>query len=137
MRLVASDTAQRDKYVRNQIANSFPQTPEWLKSMASKVWSAYSVRESEKSKRHEKKAHRALKELEKWFSGAGLTMLHIFFSTSPEYDDKNVRDNVSKKFRKRASQTKRIRRAEQARRWVTREQARRAQEKSPSGQNHV
>jgi hypothetical protein len=59
----------------------------------------------------------ALKELEKWVPSAGLALLHVFFPGSLTYADENVRDNVNKKFWKRASHTKAIRRqAEHGRR---------------------
>ena len=63
------------------------------------------------------RVHGALKELEKWVPGAGLAMIKVFFPTRLEYDDGNIRDNINKKFWKRAWQTVRVRRqAEQARR---------------------
>ena len=65
------------------------------------------------------RTHGALKELEKWVPGAGLAMLNVFFPTSFGYDDSRVRDNINKKFWKRASRTRPIRRkAEQARREI-------------------
>ena len=61
--------------------------------------------------------HGALKELEKWVPGAGLAMVQVFFPTSFGYDDSRVRDNINKKFWRRASRTRPSRRrAEQARR---------------------
>ena len=63
------------------------------------------------------RVHGALKELEKWVPGAGLAMIKVFFPTRLEYDDGNIRDNINKKFWKRAWQTVRVRRqAERARR---------------------
>ena len=65
------------------------------------------------------RVHGALKELEKWVPGAGLAMIKIFFPTRLEYDDGNVRDNINKKFWKRAWHTVGVRRqAEQARRYA-------------------
>lgn len=66
------------------------------------------------------RVHGALKELEKWVPGAGLAMIQVFFPTSFVYDDSRVRDNINKKFWKRASRTRATRRrAEQARRKAT------------------
>ena len=78
-------------------------TPEWLEP----------VRARDRIIR----VHGALKELEKWVPGAGLAMINKFFPTRLEYDDGIVRDNINKKFWRRAWHTVRVRRqAEHARR---------------------
>ena len=65
--------------------------------------------------------HGALKELEKWVPTAGLAMIQVFFPTSLRYNDDNIRDNVHKRFWKRAYHTKGVRRrAEHKRREVER-----------------
>ena len=65
--------------------------------------------------------HGALKELEKWVPTAGLAMIQVFFPTTLRYKDENIRDNVHKKFWKRAYHTKGVRRrAEHKRREVER-----------------
>lgn len=61
--------------------------------------------------------HGALMELEKWVPTAGLSMLQVFFPVGLQYHDEAVRDNVHKKFWRRAYHTKSVRkRAEQKRR---------------------
>ncbi|KAM0438579.1 hypothetical protein ACHAPT_001331 [Fusarium lateritium] len=61
--------------------------------------------------------HGALMELEKWVPTAGLSMLQIFFPVGLQYHDESIRDNVHKKFWRRAYHTKSVRkRAEQKRR---------------------
>ncbi|RMJ14405.1 hypothetical protein CDV36_005925 [Fusarium kuroshium] len=61
--------------------------------------------------------HGALMELEKWVPTAGLSMLQIFFPVGLQYHDESIRDNVHKKFWKRAYHTKSVRRrADQKRR---------------------
>lgn len=65
--------------------------------------------------------HGALKELEKWVPTAGLAMIQVFFPSSPHFRADRIRDNVHKKFWKRAYYTKSIRRrAEQKRRQLER-----------------
>lgn len=54
--------------------------------------------------------HGALQELEKWVPTAGLAMMQVFFPTSLQYQDNNIRNNVHNKFWKRAYHTRRIRR---------------------------
>ncbi|KAJ2995312.1 hypothetical protein NUW58_g1309 [Xylaria curta] len=54
--------------------------------------------------------HGALMELEKWVPTAGLSMLQIFFPAGLQYHDEAIRDNVHKKFWKRAYHTRSIRR---------------------------
>lgn len=61
--------------------------------------------------------HGALMELEKWVPTAGLSMLQVFFPVGLQYHDEAIRDNVHKKFWRRAYHTKSVRkRAEQKRR---------------------
>jgi hypothetical protein len=54
--------------------------------------------------------HGALIELEKWVPTAGLAMLDVFFPRGLEYSDEAVRDNVHKRFWRRAYHTKDVRR---------------------------
>ncbi|OBT67655.1 hypothetical protein VE03_03419 [Pseudogymnoascus sp. 23342-1-I1] len=49
--------------------------------------------------------HGALMELEKWVPTAGLAMVQIFFPSGLSYNDQSIRDNVHKKFWKRAYYT--------------------------------
>lgn len=100
-------------------APTLDQMPRWLESMdindGAPDW-LEPITEPETVLR----VHGALKELEKWVPGAGLAMVQVFFPASFVYDDSRVRDNINKKFWKRASQTRAIRRrAEQARRKAT------------------
>lgn len=61
--------------------------------------------------------HGALVELEKWVPTAGLAMVQVFFPSGLSYDDSSIRDNVHKKFWKRAYDTYAVRRrAEEKRR---------------------
>ncbi|KAL9078151.1 MAG: hypothetical protein Q9157_002945 [Trypethelium eluteriae] len=92
--------------------------PTWLESM-DKNDGAPAWLEPVRNTQNVVRTHGALKELEKWVPGAGLAMLQIYFPTRIEYEDGNVRDNINKKFWKRASHTRRVRRqAEQARRKI-------------------
>lgn len=60
--------------------------------------------------------HGALMELEKWVPTAGLAMVQLFFPSGLSYDDPSIRDNVHKKFWRRAYYTYAIReRAEEKR----------------------
>lgn len=62
--------------------------------------------------------HGALMELEKWVPTAGIANVQIFFPSGLSYMDERIRDNIHKKFWKRAYHTARIRkRVEQQRRW--------------------
>lgn len=58
----------------------------------------------------------ALIELEKWVPTAGLAMVQVYFPTSLQYDAKITRDNIHKKFWKRAYATGRMRREVRERR---------------------
>lgn len=61
--------------------------------------------------------HGALMELEKWVPTAGLAMMQMFFPAGLKYNDEAVRDNIHKKFWRRAYHTVSIRkRAESKRR---------------------
>jgi hypothetical protein len=60
--------------------------------------------------------HGALMELEKWVPMAGLSMLQVFFPVGLQYQDEAVRDNVHKKFWKRAYHTKSLRKKAERRR---------------------
>jgi hypothetical protein len=62
-----------------------------------------------------------LKELEKWVPTAGLAMLQIFFPGTLRYEDSGTRNNINKKFWRRAYHTRDIRKqAERKRREVER-----------------
>ncbi|KAM0198526.1 hypothetical protein ACHAPI_004053 [Fusarium lateritium] len=61
--------------------------------------------------------HGALVELEKWVPNAGLSMVQVFFPGGLQYHDEAIRDNVHKKFWKKAYLTRKIRaKAEEKRR---------------------
>ncbi|KID80802.1 hypothetical protein MAJ_11478, partial [Metarhizium majus ARSEF 297] len=61
--------------------------------------------------------HGALIELEKWVPTAGLAMVQVFFPQGLAYNDAAIRDNVHKRFWKRAYGTRTTRtRAEKLRR---------------------
>ncbi|KAM0346553.1 hypothetical protein ACHAO7_011747 [Fusarium culmorum] len=67
--------------------------------------------------------HGALIELEKWVPNAGLSMVQVFFPSGLQYHDEAVRDNVHKKFWKRAYHTRKVR--------VKAEEKRRAEDRGP------
>lgn len=68
--------------------------------------------------------HGALMELEKWVPTAGLAMVQIFFPAGLEYNDESIRDNIHKRFWRRAYHTKSVRKqAEEKRRAEDRAQA--------------
>ncbi|KAK8070417.1 hypothetical protein PG997_010620 [Apiospora hydei] len=90
--------------------------PGWLESMA-KTDGVPDWLEPAQTPADIIRVHGALKELEKWVPGAGLALIKIFFPAKLDFEEDNVRDNVNKKFWKRAWHTKRVRRnAEHARR---------------------
>ncbi|KAI0024779.1 hypothetical protein F4780DRAFT_554712 [Xylariomycetidae sp. FL0641] len=60
--------------------------------------------------------HGALMELEKWVPTAGLTMARIFFPGGLEYNDSSVRDNIHKKFWRRAYHTVEVRKKAEVKR---------------------
>jgi hypothetical protein len=95
--------------------------PKWLDSMARKDGVPAWLEPLRVEQDGIANTHGALKELEKWVPTAGLAMIQTFFPTNLRYKDSNIRDNVHKKFWKRAYHTKRVRRrAEQKRREVER-----------------
>ena len=97
------------------------QTPKWLDSMEKKDGVPAWLETARAQRNGVANVHGALQELEKWVPTAGLAMMQIFFPTSLRYRDDNIRDNVDKKFWKRAYHTKNIRkRAENKRREVER-----------------
>ena len=86
------------------------QIPKWLDSMERKdgvpAWlEPLSVEQNEIAN-----IHGALQELEKWVPTAGLAMMQIFFPTSLRYREGRIRNNVHKKFWKKAYHTNRMRR---------------------------
>ncbi|KAI2613256.1 hypothetical protein GGR54DRAFT_330172 [Hypoxylon sp. NC1633] len=90
--------------------------PPWLNSMTERDGTPGWLRPASDQERVSR-TQGALKELEKWVPGAGLALLKIYFPGNLDYDDRSIRDNVNKKFWKRASHTKALRRrAELARR---------------------
>jgi hypothetical protein len=99
--------------------------PDWLEPLRAEV----STSDSSQSKERDTKepdsggiiyaagVHGALMELEKWVPTAGLAMVQIFFPAGLKYSDESVRDNVHKKFWRRAYYTSEVRaRAEKKRR---------------------
>jgi hypothetical protein len=67
--------------------------------------------------------HGALIELEKWVPTAGLAMVQMFFPTGLKYREERIRDNIHKKFWKRAYFTRDVRNgAEEKRKSLEREQ---------------
>ncbi|KAF7503288.1 hypothetical protein GJ744_004010 [Endocarpon pusillum] len=95
------------------------QMPKWLHSMARKDGVPAWLVPLRDEPNEIANTHGALKELEKWVPTAGLAMVQVFFPTSLRYDDSTVRDNIDKKFWKRAYHTQGIRkRAEHERRKV-------------------
>ncbi|KAK7946073.1 uncharacterized protein PG986_010394 [Apiospora aurea] len=90
--------------------------PGWLESMA-KTDGVPDWLEPAQTPADIIRVHGALKELEKWVPGAGLALIKIFFPARLDFEEDSVRDNINKKFWKRAWHTKRVRRnAEHARR---------------------
>lgn len=86
------------------------QMPKWLDSMEANDGTPAWLVPLKAEQNQIVRVHGALKELEKWVPGAGLAMIQTFFPTSLRYEDDRVRDNVNKKFWKRAYHTRRIRR---------------------------
>lgn len=60
--------------------------------------------------------HGALMELEKWVPTAGLAMVPIFFPTSLRYEDERIRNQVHKRFWRRAYSTQSVRKRAEAKR---------------------
>ncbi|PKS05457.1 hypothetical protein jhhlp_008833 [Lomentospora prolificans] len=94
-------------------------TPQWLEAIEPQATSAaqtgskakeagYSTTASDKTI-YAVGVHGALIELEKWMPTAGLAMVQIFFPSGLIYNDERIRDNVHKKFWKRAYATQTIR----------------------------
>ncbi|KAH7150347.1 hypothetical protein B0J13DRAFT_499347 [Dactylonectria estremocensis] len=94
-----------------------PPMPQWLASMSKEEGVPAWLHALKPDHAKETVIHGALMELEKWVPTAGLSMLQVFFPVGLEYKDESIRDNVHKKFWRRAYHTKSIRkRAEQRRR---------------------
>ncbi|KAI0542602.1 hypothetical protein GGR58DRAFT_255215 [Xylaria digitata] len=111
----AEDVKVLEDWLRN--GHNAGQMPRWLESMQAKdgtpEW-LLPVPETEVAR-----VQGALTELEKWIPTAGLALLKTFFPGNLDYDDSVVRDNVYKKFWRRAWHTKKTRRrAEHARKEV-------------------
>ncbi|KAJ4007944.1 hypothetical protein NW766_009756 [Fusarium irregulare] len=104
-------------------------TPDWLRaiqptftepsgtqaaqSSAKKTWNPFKPRKVI----YANGVHGALMELEKWVPNTGLSMVQIFFPTGLQYHDEAIRDNMHKKFWKRAYNTRKLRaKAEEKRR---------------------
>ncbi|KAH6980668.1 hypothetical protein BKA56DRAFT_486084, partial [Ilyonectria sp. MPI-CAGE-AT-0026] len=103
------------------MAESFyaPTAPKWTDSM-SKEDGAPDWLDAIPKKNgiiHAVGVHGALMELEKWVPTAGLAMVQMFFPIGLRYMDESIRDNIHKKFWKRAYHTQLVRRkAEEKRR---------------------
>ncbi|RBR18751.1 uncharacterized protein FIESC28_05892 [Fusarium coffeatum] len=109
-------------------------TPDWLRAVqptftepsdteaaqpsTKQTWNPFKPNTSNTGKViYAKGVHGALMELEKWVPNAGLSMVQIFFPTGLQYHDEAIRDNVHKKFWKRAYNTRKLRaKAEEKRR---------------------
>jgi hypothetical protein len=139
----SADVSELSEWLRSlkqQTGSKDIQMPKWLDSMERKngvpAWlEPLRVKQNEIAN-----IHGALKELEKWVPTAGLAMIQTFFPTSLRYEDDHIRDNVNKKFWKRAYHTKRIRRrAEHKRRGIIRdsEVEKKGQRSAFSGQAEV
>ena len=92
------------------------QMPRWLTSMEQKDGVPAWLEPLRSGQNEIANTHGAFKELEKWVPTAGLAMIQIFFPTSLRYKDENIKDNVHKKFWKRAYHTKSIRRRAECKR---------------------
>lgn len=90
--------------------------PPWLESMSSRdgvpAWlEPLGSRSTDGITRVTYGVHGALMELEKWVPTAGLANVQLFFPDGLEYNDASIRDNIHKKFWKRAYGTAKIRKA--------------------------
>ncbi|KAM0309461.1 hypothetical protein ACHAO8_009026 [Botrytis cinerea] len=85
------------------------QMPRWLDSMTKEDGVPDWLEPIKFEKNNIANVHGALQELEKWVPTAGLAMVQIFFPASLQYEDDHIRNNVHKKFWKRAYHTKDVR----------------------------
>lgn len=86
------------------------QMPKWLDSMKRQDGVPAWLEPLSAEKIEIANIHGALQELEKWVPTAGLAMLQVFFPTSLRYEDSHIKNNIYKKFWKRAYHTRQIRR---------------------------
>jgi hypothetical protein len=84
--------------------------PKWLDSMEQKDGVPAWLKPLRAKQNNIANIHGALQELEKWVPTAGLAMMQTFFPESLRYREDRVRNNLHKKFWKRAYHTKYIRR---------------------------
>jgi hypothetical protein len=118
-----SDVSPLSDWLRE---NDDSKPPEWLDSMDGNhgmpVWlTPLSNRPA--GKEQIENVHGALMELERWVPTAGLAMLQTFFPTALSYKDESIRNNIHKKFWKRAYHVEKIRRkAEEKKRLIRRKQ---------------
>lgn len=142
----ASEKSRKEGHIDNVATNVLTSMPRWLSSMSvddgTPPWleaiqpilvnagpdsksmtsaSAKHILDTNNSIIYAMGVHGALIELEKWVPTAGLAMMQIFFPSGLEYRDGNIRDNVHKKFWRRAYHTKSVRKmAEEKRREIER-----------------
>jgi hypothetical protein len=83
--------------------------PQWVETMDQKDGVPAWLEPLKAEQKQIANIHGALIELEKWVPTAGLAMMQTFFPTNLRYMKHCVRDNVHKKFWKRAYCTKSIR----------------------------
>ncbi|KAL8831330.1 MAG: hypothetical protein Q9191_000917 [Dirinaria sp. TL-2023a] len=98
-----------------------PSMPQWLASMSKEdgtpVWLQPIKPERGAQVTYSAGVHGALIELEKWIPTAGLAMVQVFFPHGLVYNDPAIRDNVHKRFWKKAYSTRSVRKeAERQRR---------------------
>jgi hypothetical protein len=84
--------------------------PKWLDSMEQKDGVPAWLKPLRAEQNDIANIHGALQELKKWVPTAGLAMMQTFYPASLRYREDRVRNNVHKKFWKRAYHTKYIRR---------------------------
>jgi hypothetical protein len=116
-----SDLSEWLENCRGQTNPEEIQRPKWIDSMERKDGVPTWLEPLRVKPNKIANIHGALKELEKWVPTAGLAMIQVFFPSSLHYRDDRIRDNVHKKFWKRAYHTNGIRRrAEHKRRELER-----------------
>ncbi|TEY30982.1 hypothetical protein BOTCAL_0830g00020 [Botryotinia calthae] len=96
-------------YTWLQTSDPTVQMPRWLGSMTKEDGVPNWLEPIRFETNNIANVHGALQELEKWVPTAGLAMMQIFFPASLRYEDDHIRNNVHKKFWKRAYHTKDVR----------------------------
>jgi hypothetical protein len=115
-----SNERSHEEQISTDINTSRSNTmPQWIESMASvdgaPVW--LEPIKPENGTVYAVGVHGALMELEKWVPTAGLANVQLFFPAGLSYCDERIRNNIHKKFWKRAYHTADVRKkAEQRRR---------------------